>query len=128
VFDRLFQNVAKVVAFGTIAVLVLAIVIERFHGPGEQIARLFDLGANFGQIGEFQWSAILFNEVHEWYTVEHQITIDIDIKPFLWEIKGLIDQIEVSVGSVHFGQRFLMVDQTRGDKKINVHFAKGLAK
>ena len=111
-FDCFLQNVAKVVAFGTIAVLVLAIVIERFHGPREQIARLFDLSANFGQIGEFQWRAVLFNEVHEWYTVEHQITIDIDVKPFLWKIKGLIDQIEVSVGSVHFGQRFLMVDQT----------------
>jgi hypothetical protein len=106
VLDGFLQDIAKVIALGTIAVLVFAIVIQRLHGAGKQIARFFDLCSNLGQVSQLERSPVFFNQMHQWYPVENQVAIGIDVETFLWKIEGLVNQVKVSIGTVHLSQRF----------------------
>ena len=97
-FQHLVEHIAEMAAFRTIAVVVFPSVAHRFHSPGEQVTGLFDLGADLGEVGQFERRAVLTDQVDERYAIERQVSI-LDVKPFLREVKGLVDEVEVSVGN-----------------------------
>lgn len=96
--ERFFNDIAEMTAFGAVTVMVFAVVPDRTHRSREQVSGLFDLYPDLGQIGQFQRSTVFFDEVFERHSVEYEIAIVIDIKSFLREIKGLIDQVKIAVG------------------------------
>jgi hypothetical protein len=93
----LIEHMAEVAAFGTVAIVVLAPVAHRLHRPGKHIPGFFDLRTNLGQIRQFERGAVFLNEVTKRDPVEQQVAI-FQIKAFLREVEGLIDEVKVSVG------------------------------
>lgn len=89
----------KVAAFGTIAVMVIALVIGGFHGPSEKIAGLLYLIPDAWQVHEPERGAVFFDEVLQRNAVESEITI-LQVESFLREIVRLFDEIKVCI--LHF--------------------------
>lgn len=97
VVDDLVEHIAEVAAFGAIAVVVLAAVTQRSHSPGEEVAGLFHLRTNLGQIGKLKGSTVLFDEVDQRNAVEREVTV-FEVKTILGKVEGLIDQVGILIG------------------------------
>ena len=78
-------------ALGTVTIVVFAPVSDRLHRPGKQVAGLFDLIANLGQIGQLEGSTVGVDQVLEGHPIEHKAAVGIDIKALLWKIKCLVN-------------------------------------
>jgi hypothetical protein len=68
----------------------------RFHCILEVGLRMLDILRNFGEIGQLQGSTISFYDLHQVYPVEVKLVVFYS-KFFGWKIKGLLDQINVSI-------------------------------
>jgi len=66
------------------------------HGITEIGLGMLNIFRNFGQVGKFQGSAIGLYDLHQVYPVEVKLVIRYS-KFFGWKIKGLLDQINVSI-------------------------------
>jgi hypothetical protein len=68
----------------------------RCYGISKIGLRLLNVFRDFWQIGQLQRGAVRFNDFHQIYSVE--VKLIVFHSEFLgWEIKGLLDQIDVSV-------------------------------
>jgi hypothetical protein len=66
------------------------------HGITEIGLGMLNVFRNFGQVGKLQGSTIGFYDLHQIYPVEVQLVVF--YREFLgWKIKGLLDQINVSI-------------------------------
>ena len=82
--------------FGTIAIGILPLVVMRLHRIPEEGFRMLNIFRNFGQIGKLQWCAIGFYDLHQVDPVEVKLLV-FHCKLFGWKIKGLLNQINVSI-------------------------------
>jgi hypothetical protein len=87
---------AEVAAFSTIAVPVFSLVAMAFHRSVKPVFGLLDLIADFRQIGYFERSAVLIDEVLERNAMKAQITIE-EIKTFLGEIICLLNKVKITI-------------------------------
>ena len=65
-------------------------------GPVEQVACPFDLLADLGQVKEAKWGAVLFDQIFKRNAMKSKVSVN-QIKSFLREIIGLINEIEISI-------------------------------
>jgi hypothetical protein len=96
IFQCLIQYKAEMRRFGAVAVGILPLVVMRLHRILEVGLRVLDIFRNFGQIGQLQGSTIGFYDLHQVYPVEVKLVV-FHRKLFGWKIKGLLDQINVSI-------------------------------
>jgi len=82
--------------FGAITIGILPLVVMRLHCIPEEGLRMLNIFRNFGQIGKLQWSTIGFYDLHQVYPVEVKLLV-FHRKLFGWKIKGLLNQINVSI-------------------------------
>ena len=82
--------------FGAIAIGILPLVVVRLHRIPEEGLRMLNVFRNFGQIGKLQWSTIGFYDLHQVDSVEVKLLV-FHRKLFGWKIKGLLNQIDVSI-------------------------------
>ena len=102
-FQHLFQYIAEVIAFCTIAKIVFAVVAGGIHRPGKHIAGSFDLRSDLWQVANSQWGTVLSDQVDQWDSVENEVAV-FDVKPLLGKVKGLVNQVKIIVG--HFLHKF----------------------
>jgi hypothetical protein len=60
----------EVIAFSAIAKAIRALIVMSFDGPIKEVARLFDLIANFGEVYKSKRGVVLVNKVFKRYTME----------------------------------------------------------
>ena len=70
IFQHFGQNKLKMIAFGTVAIVVIALVIGLCNGHVEPPFSLLDVLGNLRQIGDLQWCSVLFDDVHKWDVIE----------------------------------------------------------
>ena len=70
------------------------------------IAQIFECYELLEEDSDAQRIGKMINQMHQWNPVENQVAIGIDVETFLWEIEGLVNQVKVSIGTVHLSQRF----------------------
>jgi hypothetical protein len=80
----------KVVAFGTIAEIVISTILVFPDGTVKKIPCFFDLIANFRQVYKPERGAVFFNEMFQGNTVKSQVSFP-QVKSLLGEIIGLFD-------------------------------------
>jgi hypothetical protein len=68
----------------------------RLHRISEEGLRVLNVFRNFGQVSQLQGSTIGFYDLHQVHPVEIKLFV-FNRKLFGWKIKGLLDQINVSV-------------------------------
>jgi hypothetical protein len=93
------DNMMKVTAFGTIAVMVISLVVGGFHRPPEKISGLFNLVPDAWQVHQPERGAVFIDEVLQRNAVESEITI-LQVESFLRKIVRLFDEIKVCI--LHF--------------------------
>jgi hypothetical protein len=82
--------------FGAITIGIFPLVVMCLHGLSKISLGMLNVFRNFGQIGKLQRRTIGFYDLHQVYPVEVQLVVF--YREFLgWEIKGLLDQINVSI-------------------------------
>jgi len=96
IFQCLIQYKTEMRRLGAVAVGIFPLIIMGLHRIFEVGLRVLDIFRNFGQIGQLQGSTIGFYDFHQVYPVEVKLVI-FHGKLFGWKIKGLLDQINVSV-------------------------------
>ena len=76
------------IAFGTVAEMISALISTIFNGPVKQVPGFFNLIANFRQIDKSEWSSVFLYQVFQAYTVESQVAVS-QVKSLLGEVIGL---------------------------------------
>ena len=83
-------------AFGTIAVVVVCVVINLSHRHVKHTSCLLYLTGDAWQIGDSKGCSILFNNIHKRYIIEIQLIIHY-LKFLCRKISGLLNQINIFV-------------------------------
>ena len=94
VLQHLRHHKLEMVALGAVTIVVTSFVIGLCDGHVEPSLRLLDVGGDFRQIGDFQWRAVLFDDVHQRHFVEYQVVV-FHAELFLREIIRLRNQVDV---------------------------------
>lgn len=90
VLQRLLQHKREVTRFGAVAVVVVALIIDLGHRYIEHALGTVDLLRYLGQIGDFERSTVLLDDLHERDVVEIQFVV-LDRELILREIERLFD-------------------------------------
>jgi hypothetical protein len=93
---RFFHYKGKMRTLGTIAIVIITLVLVFFKSFGKHILRLIDLHSDLGQIGKLHGSTILIYKRFDVESVEMEISI-FYFKTILGKIKCLLYQVGVSV-------------------------------
>jgi len=97
VFKYFVDDVREVVAFGTVTIVVFTLVVGFGDGYVKPCPCFLNVLRNFGQIREFQWSSILFDEVHYGDSMEFKIVVAVELELFRGEVESLVDEVNVLV-------------------------------
>jgi hypothetical protein len=81
---------------GTITVSIFSLVIVGLHRITKIGFGILDAFRNLRQIGQFEWCAVSFDDLHQIDSVEKELIV-LDMELFSGEIKRLLDQVNVSV-------------------------------
>ena len=70
--------------------------LEVGYGSVEKVTSLFDLVTDLGKVEKPERRTMFFNEVFKRYAMKCEHVIS-KIKAFLWEVIGLINEIEIGI-------------------------------
>jgi len=90
VIEGFVDDMAKVATFGTITIIVFALIIIGFYGLVKEVFCFLDLISYPWQISQSEGSAVFVNEVFEGKIVKSQVVIS-EIKTILWKKVRLVD-------------------------------------
>lgn len=96
VFQSLLNDMTKMATLGTITISVLPFILVALDRSVKPVFSLFDLIANFGQVGHFEWRPILIYQIFERNAMKTQLTI-VQIKTILRKIISLLDEIKIAI-------------------------------
>ena len=97
VLQYFVDHMGEVVTLGAITIVVFALVVGLGDGYIEPGACFLNVLRNFGQVREFQWGPVLFDEVHHGDSMEFKVVVAVKFEFFRREVKSLVDEVNVLV-------------------------------
>ena len=90
VFQHFFHHKREMRAFGTVAIMIIAFVIDLSHRYIEHAPCFLDIFGNLGQVSNAKRGAVLFNNIHKWNAEPAQFVF-IHSEFLIGKFKGLFN-------------------------------------